>query len=231
MPLPAPTLVMLPGLDGTASLFASALALDWAGLPATAIRLPATGPQDYSSLVQVVDPLLPPGPLVLLAESFSTPLAMRLAARHASRVRALILVAGFCASPQSPGLGWLPLRPLFAVTPPAFFIRQFLTGDDAPADLPNAVAQAIATTPAATLAERVRVALALTEDDCPVLRQLPILLLQAQRDQIVPWDAQSQLERHFPEARTTWIDGPHLLMQTRTSACHQAVTTFLRGLA
>ena len=225
----AATLVMLPGLDGTARLFAPALALDWGGMRAVALALPSHGPQDYEALAAAISPTLPPGDLVLLAESFSTPLAMLLAANEMARVKALVLVSGFCASPQSGGLSWLPLQPILSLTPPAFLLKQFLTGEDASPELLASLTDATNRAPAATLAERVRVVLALREMDCPALTGLPVLLLQARQDRVIPWDAQSQLERHFPEATCHWIDGPHLLMQTRSNECRDALLGFLAG--
>ena len=221
------TLVMLPGLDGTAELRQTALGLDWGGMRTRALSLPSHGPQDYESLAAAISPALPPGVLVLLAESFSSPLAMLLAANEPHRVKALVLVAGFCANPQPSGLGWLPLQPLLSLTPPAFLLKQFLTGEDATPELLASLTAAAGHTPAATLAERVRVALALRETDCPNLGGLPVLLLQARQDRVIPWDAQSQLERHFPEATCHWVDGPHLLLQTRAQECRDAVIEFL----
>jgi pimeloyl-ACP methyl ester carboxylesterase len=221
---------MLPGLDGTAGLYQQALALDWGGMQATVIPLPNHGPQDYDTLAKAIAPALPQGELVLLAESFSTPLAMLMAASAAARVKALVLAAGFCTNPQPSGLGWLPLQPLLSLTPPAFLLKQFLTGDDAPQGLLDTLTKAIGQIPGATLAERVRVALALLESDCPDLCGLPVLLLQARHDRVIPWDAQSQLERHFPNATCHWVNGPHLLLQTRPRECRDAVIEFLTGV-
>jgi len=218
---------MLPGLDGTGRLFESALALDWGGMRALALALPSHGPQDYQSLADAIAPTLPPGDLVLLAESFSTPLAMLLAAKEFTRIRALVLISGFCASPQPSGLGWLPLQPILSLTPPAFLLKQFLTGEEASQELLTSLTEATGLMPSATLAERVRVVLALREENCPELTGLPVLLLQAGQDRVIPWDAQSQLERHFPEATNHWIDGPHLLLQTCGEECRAALLEFL----
>ena len=224
------TLVMLPGLDGTANLYSKVLELDWNGMPATALALPNEGPQDYDALAKAIIPTLPQGDVVLLAESFSTPLAILIAASEGSRVKALVMVAGFCSSPQPSGLGWLPLLPLFSLTPPAFLLKQVLADENSPPDLLDSLARSIRQTPAATLAERARVVLALRESDCPDLRGVPMLLLQARQDRVIPWDAQSQLERHFPDATCHWINGPHLLLQTRTQECRDAVVGFLTGV-
>jgi pimeloyl-ACP methyl ester carboxylesterase len=223
------TLVILPGLDGMSLLSQTAVALDWGGMQVMAIPLCNHGPQDFDTLAKTITPTLPGGALVLLAESFSTPLAMLLAASERHRVKALVLVSGFCANPQPSGLGWLPLHPLFSLTPPVFVLKQFLVGEDASPELLDSLTESIRQIPGSTLAERVRVTLALRESDCPNLRDLPVLLLQARQDRLIPWDAQSQLERHFPDATSHWINGPHLLLQTRTQECRDAVLGFLAG--
>ena len=228
MDLTHTTLVLLPGLDGTANnLYDKVLALDWSGMLIKTMALPKDGPQEYDSLAKTIVPSLPQGDLILLAESFSTPLAILLAASQRSRVKALVLVAGFCSSPQPSGLGWLPLQPLLSLTPPAFLLKQFLADEDAPQELLDDLTKSIRGISGATLADRVRVVLTLQESDCPDLRGLPLLLLQARQDRLIPWDAQSQLERHFPHAACHWINGPHLLLQTRPQECRDAVVGFL----
>lgn len=220
------SLVLLPGLDGTGGLFSAVRDLDWGGMRPEIRSLPS-GPQDYESLAAALAPGMPDGDLVLLAESFSTPLAMWLARLLGPRVRALVLVAGFCTAPHPSGLGWLPLRPLFSLPPPTFFLRRFLTGENPPSGLPDGLASALRQTGGAVLAERLRVVLALREQDCPPPGETPVLLLQAGQDRLIPWEAQSGLERHFPEAMVEWIDGPHLLLQSRPRECRDAAIRFL----
>ncbi|MBN8457198.1 MAG: alpha/beta hydrolase [Verrucomicrobia bacterium] len=221
------SLILLPGLDGTGDLFGPIVGLDWGGVVPVILPLPQSGPQDYESLADALLTKLPEGQLVLLAESFSTPLALLLANRLGNRVSALVLAAGFCSAPHAPGLGWLPLRPLFSVTPPAFFLRKFLTGEDTDADLLDTLTGALRRTPASVMAERLRVVLALREQDSPSTGTTPILLLQASEDRIIPWTAQSSLERHLPDATVEWIEGPHLLLQARPTECHDAILRFL----
>jgi pimeloyl-ACP methyl ester carboxylesterase len=225
------TIVLLPGLDGAGELFGPFLG----ALADKAIRadhclvlpLPADIPQDYQSLAEHVSKSLPDGDLILLAESFSTPLAMLLAESHQARVRGMILVAGFCQSPVPPGIGLLPLRPLLAFSPPVPIVEHFLTGIAAPPGCLDAVMETLHKSHSRVLASRVRTVLALRESDCPAPRGLPVLLIQARQDHLIPWEAQSQLERHFPDARVAWINGPHLLLQTEAHACASAVASFL----
>jgi pimeloyl-[acyl-carrier protein] methyl ester esterase len=225
-----PTLVILPGLDGTGTLSEAFAGGNWGDLPVVVLPLPTEGPQDYETLEAALVPQLPEGPLVFLGESFTSPLAARLAKRERGRVDALILAGGFCSAPRSAGFSLIPLRSLFLMKPPAVFLRRFLLGDDAPEEAVEAPLKAVESISAETLANRVEVVLALTEDECPSPEGLPVLLLQARNDEVIPWEAQSKLERHFPDAKVVWIEGPHLLLDRRPDKCREAVNSFLSGL-
>ena len=70
-------LVLLPGLDGTGELFGDFIA----ALPQSLIAIPVAYPADrvlsYIKLLEFVGAAIPQSdPFVLLAESFSTPLAI-----------------------------------------------------------------------------------------------------------------------------------------------------------
>ncbi len=221
------TVVIFPGLDGTGVLTEEFAAGDWQGRSVKVIPIPSNGPQDYPALVKRITPELPEGPLVLVGESFSSPLVMLLASQEKQRVSALLLAGGFCSSPVSPALSLIPVQPLFLIPPPATILRKFLVGPDAPDHLVTQLSEAIRSVSSAILAERVRVILALEETDCPAPADVPTLLLQAKQDAIIPWETQSRLELHFVEPTVVWIDSPHLLLATRAEACREAVLTFL----
>lgn len=221
------TLVLLPGLDGTGLLTEEFAAGDWKGLAVRVMPIPHQGPQDYPSLAKRIRADLPPGPLILLGESFSSPLALLIAEQERQRVAALILAGGFCSSPVSPALSLIPVRPLFLIRPPATILRKFLAGHDAPKPLIQRISRAIRSVSSGVLTERVRVILALQEKDCPAPEGVPTLLLQARQDAMIPWETQSRLERHFVEPTVVWIDSPHLLLATRPGSCREAVLTFL----
>lgn len=221
------TVVIFPGLDGTGVLTEEFAAGDWQGRSVKVVPIPSNGPQDYPTLVNRITPELPEGALVLIGESFSSPLAMLLADQERGRVKALIVAGGFCSSPVSPALSLIPVRPLFLIRPPATILRKFLAGADAPKSLIQRMTQAIRSVTSGVLTERVRVILALQEKDCPAPEGVPTLVLQARQDAMIPWEIQSRLERHFIEPTVVWIDSPHLLLATRPEACREAVLGFL----
>lgn len=69
-----PTLVLLPGMDGTGELFASLLAQLGGETRSIVVRYPTCEFLNYDALTEVVKAQLPDGEsFVLLAESFSGP--------------------------------------------------------------------------------------------------------------------------------------------------------------
>ncbi len=223
-----PIWTFLPGLHGTADLFdpiQKALPPD---TDAEFIQLPTSGKQDYTTLTQYVDHELPRGrKRLLIAESFSGPLAIRLAAIRPDEVVGVILAASFCDAPMNPGIAMLPLRPLFMVKPPRATLKHFLIGDDASEAEVAQLRAAIRTIPSSTLAKRVRTILNLEEEDNPPLPQIPMLILQAQSDNLVPWEAQSHLISSYPKATVHWIESPHLLLQREPAQCVAHIQGFL----
>jgi pimeloyl-ACP methyl ester carboxylesterase len=224
------SLVLLPGLHGSVRLFEPfvralrALNPNRGFLP---LPLPTEVAQEYPALAEwLVERLRGHGPLDLLAESFSVPLALHVAASPQVRVRRLVLAAGFCGAPQPLVFSLLPLRPLLALRPPKQAVRHLLTGEDSSDALVAAVQTEIQAARGKWLAARVRTALALRSVEVPA-PAVPALLLQGRRDVIVPWEAQSELERHLPEATVVWIDAPHLVLQTAADECAAAVRAFL----
>ena len=225
--------MLLPGLHGSVRLFEPLvkhlrrIAPHVHVLP---VPLPLTGPQDYVSLAApLIERLAPLSPVSILAESFSGPLALHLAASPRVRVDRLILAASFCGAPRPPVFSLMPVRPLFAFRVPKSVIRHFLTGSASTNALVMAIRTEIQAVRGKVLAQRLRHVLALHPDDCPSPIVAKTLLLQAQHDALLPWEAQSELERLLPEAQVEWIDGPHLLLQVRPADCAQRIASFLAG--
>jgi pimeloyl-ACP methyl ester carboxylesterase len=110
-----PTLVLLPGLDGTGQLFAEFVKVLGPHIDTLVVPYPKDRALGYDELETLVLAALPTaGPFVVLGESFSGPLAIRIAARAPPGLAAVILSASFAKNPY-PWLGWA--RPLAAWLP------------------------------------------------------------------------------------------------------------------
>jgi pimeloyl-[acyl-carrier protein] methyl ester esterase len=224
-------LVLLPGLHGSIRLFdllVKQLRQIAPRLNVLPLPLPSSGPQDYPTLAgPFIERLASLGPVSLLAESFSGPLALHIAASPRVRVEHLVLTATFCGAPQPAVFSLVPLRPLFAFRPPKQVIRRFLAGPNATDAIVDAIRTEAQAARGKMLARRLRVIFDLHPDRCPLPKDCKTLILQAQHDALLPWEAQSELERRMPDAQVAWIDGPHLLLQTRPADCAQRIMAFL----
>lgn len=226
----------LPGLHGTETLYESVRQRLPEEISAEFINLPASGKQDYNTLANHLNEELfsgrggGGGKRLLIAESFSGPLAIRLASMRPGDIAGIVLAASFCDAPLSPGIALLPLRPLLMVKPPRSALRHFLIGNDASQAEVTELQHVVKSTPSATLSRRIRSTLELVEDDNPDLPEIPMLILQANNDNLIPWEAQSKLEANYPEATTHWIESPHLIFQRCPDECIGRIMSFAETL-
>jgi pimeloyl-[acyl-carrier protein] methyl ester esterase len=149
---------LLPGMDGSDSL-----ATDFrAALPASISTSAVTYPRDrclgYDALeLQVREHLAGlRAPYVLLAESFSGPLAIRIAAAPPDGLRAIVLVATFHSTPLSPWLRFVTGPALFRWPMPLWAVRRYMLGPSASVSLCTRFAAAAALVRPEVLAARAR---------------------------------------------------------------------------
>jgi pimeloyl-ACP methyl ester carboxylesterase len=78
---------------------------------------------------------------------------------------------------------------------------------------------------------RHRIAALLAVDASAALARvrLPILVLQAAHDLVIPRSATQWILETAPHAQLVEVDGPHLLLQTRPAECAAAVIRFVRA--
>lgn len=227
-----PTL-LLPGLDGSGRLFAPLLAAGPRGFAPRVVPLPADRPRSYDQYLEALRPALPRrGSWALLAESFSGPLAVRLAADRPRGLVALVLVATFLHRPLQP---WL--RPLAPLVGPALFtfplqpavIRLLLAGGDGPDEVVAAIQRATSAVPAAVLARRAREALAVDVRQALAATAAPLLYLGPSGDRLLRTDVVDDVLAARPDATTALLDGPHAILQVRPQACLAHLEPFLAG--
>ncbi|MBL9203731.1 MAG: alpha/beta hydrolase [Opitutaceae bacterium] len=223
------TFVLLPGLHGTSGLMAEFIRCRPEAVDTLALDYPTHQVMDYPALVRwVCDRLRSvPGPLVLLGESFSGPVALAAAALIADRVRAVILVATFVIPPRTRLLRLLPWTLGFALTRPFFALKVRLTGTSTSVSLLTAAARELQKVAPRVLSHRIHTIL--TVDAAESLRRatVPILYLQAARDRVVPARTFLTIRMIRPDAELKTISSSHLLLQARPSETWTAISDFL----
>ena len=231
-PVPA---LLLPGLDGSGRLFAPLLAAGPRRIAPTVLSFPPDAPLGYDGLLPRVRAALPRGPFLLVAESFSGPLAVRLAAERPRGLAGLVLAATFVHRPLNPILhrirGLVGAR-LFGFRMPAPMVRHFMAGPDAANTMVAEVQAAVAAVSPQVLAHRSREALDV--DVRHLLRDVdaPLLVLQPLRDRLVRTDVADQVLALRPDAEIRRLDAPHMILQRAPHASLACIEAFAeRALA
>jgi|ERR1700722_955880 pimeloyl-[acyl-carrier protein] methyl ester esterase len=225
-----PTLVLLPGLDGTGKLFAEFLkALDL-GSRAHVVPYPPDIPLGYDELEPIVRAALPTrSPFVLLGESFSGPLAIRIAARPPPGLAALVLCVTFASNPY-PHLGWArrlaPFLPLKSL--PRWLRAPLMWGSASPSKAPRQSQRAMAGVAAGVIRRRIAALLAVDETAALARITVPTLVLCALGDRVVSQAATARIMRGIRHGQRVDMEGPHLLLQTCPHECAAAVLKFIR---
>jgi len=224
--------VVLPGLDGTTTLLdAFCSALSALGVPARAVAYPPDRPLGYSELEPLARAQLSVSePFVLLGESFSGPLAIRIAANPPRGLVGVVLSTTFARAPVPVFSPLASLVRFAPVRPPMALLSWALLGHRATPQLRRQLASALRSVSPAAL--RARAAAALRVDVTGLLGSVgvPVLQLVAQHDRLLAASASAQLAGGLPTCQTISLPGPHLLLQAATLPAAKAVAAFALGL-
>jgi pimeloyl-ACP methyl ester carboxylesterase len=223
-------LVLLPGMDGTGQLFSDFIEVLPKTLETVTVRYQTNRCLSYSELENFVrEACSISGPFILLAESFSTPLAIQYAASNPVNLVGLVLCAGFATSPV---IGWRQLLGrllgplLFRIPLPNLAAKFWLVGPDAPPSLLVKVRAVVSSVLPIVLASRLRAVLG-----CNVRAELgqvavPILYIQASQDRLVRASCLEEIRQIKPQIAVTVLDGPHLLLQREPRKAAEIIANF-----
>ena len=225
-------LLLLPGLDGTGTLFDRLIGCLPENLSAVAVAYPPSlgAFDDYVSFVSQY--IVNVGEsMVLVAESFSGPIAVEVLRNPPDNLKGVVLVATFMQSP-SPRLlalaGRLPhwlMRALVGLALDSFCLNG--NADDIAAKRIKDVVQSLSP-------ELIKARLGILQSlpvDLPSLLtagKLPLLFIKPLRDRLVARKYFSQIEQRLPGDCIASIDGPHFLLQCRPSQCADAIAAFIK---
>jgi pimeloyl-ACP methyl ester carboxylesterase len=192
--------------------------------------LPSDLPVRYDELALRLAEQLPRAePFALLAESFSGPLAIQVAASRPRGLRALVLVASFARRPVPAGVAALAMLagPLVSRPPPAWTVRHFLVGRDADPMIIQEVRSTVAAVPPAVIRARIRAALAVDATEALGRCEVPILYLAGTEDRLLRRGVPAELGQSCARVEVVSICAPHLVLQTEPRTSALAIAEFL----
>lgn len=214
--------VLLPGLHGTRALFDSfvALAPSWASC--RPLALPTVGGQTFDALADaLLGELRTLEGFVLLGESYSGPIAARLAARLGQRLALLVLCNPVVEmSFRAPERFLAPLMrsPLL----PAWCAAIALSGGD------TAVARAalgeVRKLPGSILRQRLAGALGAAEGELAARLSQPVLGIVGAADCVVSPSRSRDFFARTAQGTIVELEGPHLIVQTRPREVWAAIS-------
>ncbi len=227
-------LVLLPGMDGTGDLFADFVEALSNGFEIEIVRYPTDVFLSYSDLMPLISSVTSTSEtFVLVAESFSTPLAIQFAAKNPPSLKGLVLCAGFATNPVR---GWrrsfssLFSPVLFRLHLPKFVVKFLLLGQTAAPTLLTAVMAAVTSVRPDVLSARFRSVLA-----CDARAELsrisvPILYIKANQDRLIHPSCLEEIQRIKSQVAVAAIDGPHLLFQREPQRAAKVVARFVQQI-
>jgi pimeloyl-ACP methyl ester carboxylesterase len=222
-------IILLPGMDGTGELFGGLLEVIPPDVETRVISYPTDRVLSYAELLDLLmEQLSGEREMVLVAESFSGPLALRIATVWPARVRAVVLCASFVRFPRQRWLGWLARPILFRLPIPAFAVRRLMVGIDAHEALVRDVLRAVRRVRPGVLARRLKDLINVDASDALTKCRAPILHIAGRRDALVPASAVALIREIRKDVRISVVDGPHLILQVKPAECWREIEAFLR---
>ena len=217
-------LILLPGMDGTGLMFrpftdvANNRSIE-------VISYPDDKTQKYSNLKSYVRDRLPKDEdYIVIAESYSGPIAYELMKEDIQNLKAVIFIASFLENPRPlllSILGLLPISIILRLPIPNFIIRRYLLGNGATDILIAEFRTALSNVSPAVLASRLKEISALKKPDKTV--NYPCCYIRAEDDKLVPCKSMEVFRELIPNIHIQSVIGPHFLLQLNPEVCLKVI--------
>jgi pimeloyl-ACP methyl ester carboxylesterase len=224
-------IVLLPGLHGTDTLFQDFIGRCPRPFDPISISFPTHKRLSYADLDDYVWERIPnDGPLVILGESFSGPLSLRLSTRRPAGLIGVVLVASFIRLIPPFWIWWLPWTLLFSFRPLLKIVRAAVgakTSEDSM--LTQMVRAERKKVSSLVLAHRMREIGRMDAE--PYLRNCPapLLYLQSLRDHLVPRHSYDEIRSVRPDVGFEAFDTGHLVLQNEPVKTWKVISEFVRN--
>lgn len=224
-----PTILLLPGLDGTGRLFGRLVSALGARVKTRVISYPTDRFLHYPELVELVVEQAPTDPHVILAESFSGPIAALVASRRPSALRGVVLSASFVAPPAPQCLRTVPFGVFFRFGFSPRLLRWFLLESSSSDELVVELTAATRSVSPAILAARLREVLGTDASEALRSCDVPVVQIAGAKDKLLGSRGLRAVQRARPGTELVIVNGPHLLLQARPQECAAILLARVEG--
>jgi len=223
------TLVLLPGLDGTGTLFSPLIDALPENISTISVSYQDTSAQSYEDYRDYVITHLPTDTtFFILGESFSGPVALLVGMLSPERCLGIILSCTFASSVTPnflPGKSTVTKVPLSAV--PVSAIRIALTNSFKQTNISRSLEMVLKSLDSDVVSKRLQLILDLDIRSKLSSIDLPVLVLRASQDKLVGIRSSQEIVDLLPNAEEDVIRGPHLLLQTEPDICADSIERFI----
>lgn len=226
------TLVLLPGLNGTAGLFDPLLSVATDELQLMVISYPTNEVKSYEELTDYVLEKISQirGKFVIVGESFSGPIAIFLSARNIPLHIGTVLVATFAAGPYLKIARYLPWVFIYRLAKP-FYALLITFSNNSKVNLLTAASIEMQKVKPEVLAARTRMALAVDARNALAQIKIPMAYLSARYDVVVPaWNLKNILAIK-PDINVVSFNTQHFLLQSAPHVAWQTLSNLCRKFA
>ncbi len=228
-----PTLVLLPGFDGSGRLFSPLHKELSDSVNSIVLSYPSDKVMTYSDLCHYLKDELPNSPYVILGESFGGPLAMMLSKYTDENLKGIILCVSFVKNPQV--LFTKFIRPFLKPKhlqkeTPAAWIKTMLTNGVSDAKLIQNIQAATRELTREVYFYRLREIAAVDVTNILEQSELPILYLRAKKDRLVYESSMKWIQEKGKNVTVEYFDTPHMLLQTQPKEAAISIMRFITSV-
>lgn len=222
------TLVLLPGLHGTARLFQPLRACMSNQFDVLSVSYPGRSLRSYDQLTEYINECIRgiKTPYILLGESFSGPLALMVAQAQPVGLIGVILVATFVTPPSFTIGRFLPWTLGFHLAKPLYALRQFLSRTSHKS-LIKAISTELQKTEPRVLAHRIQAVFRVDAVPALISCKLPIVYFRGTRDLIVGKRNLERILLHKPDIEVKYFPTQHFLLQSCPELAWKEIVQFI----
>ncbi len=220
--------LLLPGLDGTGKLFKAFTACTPQEASCDVASYPSDRELSYPACAEFITAnFIPDEPFVIVAESFSGPVAVLVGSANPSALLGVVLCNTFVFRAAWRGFSYLPWAWLYRLPLTRFSVGLHLTGFKRASRFVGPIRAANASVSPTIRAFRLRSALNVDVRDRLAGLGVPVMYLRGIHDRLVFSNCVRQVEAARPSTVVVRVPGPHLLLQVEPHRSWQEVSSFV----